>query len=181
MSMLIINFILFQVGWFACVLGAAYSLPWVGTVTVGLIVIFHISLSGKADRELLLILMAVLIGASWDSLLVWLQLLSYTSGMWSQNLAPHWIIALWALFATTLNVSLHWLKGRWLIATISGAIAGPLAYYAGHRLGAVIFSDAEVALMLLAIGWAVFVPMLLWFAQRLDGYTHLPNHRGAGT
>jgi hypothetical protein len=181
MPVLVINLILFQIGWFACVLGGAYSIPWFGTAMASMIVSYHLYKSSQPDRELLLIILAVIIGAIWDSLLVWMQVLSYASGMWSENLAPHWIIALWALFATTLNVSLNWLKGRWLIAAISGAIAGPLAYYAGHRLGAVFFSDTSVALVYLGAGWAVFVPLLLWLAQRLDGYDHLPNHQGVET
>jgi hypothetical protein len=180
MPVLLTNFILFQIGWFACVLGGANSLPWLGTLIACMIVTYHVYRSNQPDRELLLIVLAIIIGLVWDSLLVWMQLLSYASGMWSENLAPHWIIALWALFATTLNVSLNWLKGRWVIAVISGAIAGPLAYYAGHRLGAVFFSDTSTALLYLGAGWAVFVPVLVWLAQRLDGYDHLPNHQRVG-
>ena len=37
-----INFLLFQIAWFACVLGAANNLPWVGPLVVGLIVIYHL-------------------------------------------------------------------------------------------------------------------------------------------
>lgn len=173
MKMTLINFVLFQIGWFACVLGSAYSYPWLGTSIAILIISYHVLLSKFPAREIWLIIFAILIGGIWDSLLVWMQLISYNNGMWSQNLAPHWIIALWALFATTLNVSLRWMKGKWLIAVIAGAIAGPLAYYAGHRLGAVYFSDTSTALIYLGVGWAVFMPLLLLVSQRLDGYAHL--------
>jgi len=173
MSLKLINLILFQIGWFACVVGSAYSLPWQGTLAAILIVIFHIVKSRYPLLEFSLILCAILIGAAWDSLLVWMQLLTYTSGMWSPVLAPYWILALWALFATTLNVSLRWMKDRWLIATIAGAIAGPLAYYGGFKLGAVNFIDMENALLLLGIGWAVFTPLLFVLAHRFDGYAYL--------
>lgn len=171
------NFLLFQIGWFACVLGSVYSFPWLGTLTATLIVGYHIYRSQYPEREIWLVIVAIIIGGSWDSLLVWMQLISYNNGMWSANLAPHWIIALWALFATTLNVSLRWMKGRWLIAVLSGLIAGPLAYYAGHRLGAVNFSDISTALAALAIGWSVFMPLLLMLSQRLDGYSYLSEPR----
>ena len=175
----VVNFVLFQIGWFACVLGGAYLYPLAGTLIAILIVAFHIKHSIKPQHELILILMAVLIGTVWDSLLVAMDLLSYTSGIVVDDMAPYWIIALWALFATTLNVSLGWLKGQWVIAVLSGAIAGPLAYYAGHRLGAVVFNDMHTALIMLGMGWSVFVPLLLWLAQRYDGYQLSSGQQGA--
>ena len=62
--------------------------------------------------------------------------LEYPSGILLSNTAPHWIVAMWVLFASTLNVSLRWLRGRWALATLLGAVAGPLAYYGGAGLGA---------------------------------------------
>lgn len=173
MLLTLTNFILFQIGWFACVLGSTYSYPWLGTLIAALIVMLHVYRSKFPELEVWLIIAAIFVGAIWDSFLVWMQLISYNNGMLSENLAPYWIIALWALFATTLNVSLRWMKGRWIIAAVSGAVAGPLAYYAGHRLGAVNFTDMNMALLYLAIGWSFFVPLLLFLAKRLDGYVHL--------
>jgi len=77
---------------------------------------------------------------------------------------------MWGLFATILNVSLRWLRGRWLIAAIAGGLGGPLAYYGGHRLGALEFGDQSAALIALAIGWAVITPILMAVATRFDGY-----------
>jgi hypothetical protein len=77
---------------------------------------------------------------------------------------------MWGLFATILNVSLRWLRGRWLIAALAGSIGGPLAYYGGHRLGALEFGNQSAALIALAIGWAVITPTLMALATRFDGY-----------
>jgi hypothetical protein len=77
--------------------------------------------------------------------------------------------ALWALLGTTLNVSMGWLKRRALLAALMGAVAGPLSYVAGVRLGAAHFVDADRALLLLAIGWALAMPALMALAERLDG------------
>ena len=38
--------------------------------------------------------------------------LAYASGQWSATLPPLWMTALWAVFATSLNVTLRWLHGR---------------------------------------------------------------------
>ena len=84
---------------------------------------------------------------------------------------------MWGVFATTLNLSLRWLKGRWFIAILSGAIAGPLAYYAGARLGGVVFTEQMTALIALSLGWAVLMPLLMALSQRLDGFPNLTTVR----
>ena len=80
------------------------------------------------------------------------------------------MIALWPAFATTLNVSLRLLHRRIAMAGLLGAIAAPIAYYAGARLGAVEFVDPSAALLAIGAGWLVITPLLVWLAARLDGY-----------
>lgn len=177
MSPVLINFVTFQVGWFACVLGGAHQLPWFGTLLVSFIIAIHLLQANQPRAELSLILLAIAIGSVWDSFLVWQGWLEYPSGILLPNTAPHWILAMWAIFATTLNISLRWLKGRWLVAILSGAIAGPLAYYAGARLGGVVFTDQTIALLALSVGWAVLMPLLMALSQRLDGFPNLAAAR----
>lgn len=166
---LLFNFIAFQAGWFACVLAAARGWPWAGTVTAAAIVAWHVARAARPAEELKLITSAVLIGALWDSALTALGWLAFTSGTVIEGAAPHWILALWALFAMTLNVSLRWLQGRWALAAVLGAVAGPLSYWAGARLGAVVLVAPEFALGALAAGWAMMMPALLALARRYDG------------
>jgi hypothetical protein len=46
MSMIrLLNFVLYQVGWFACVLGAAYSRPYLGSAIALLLVFVHVGLA----------------------------------------------------------------------------------------------------------------------------------------
>ena len=166
----LINFMLFQLGWFACVLSGAAGRPWLGAVLAIVIIGWHIWRAPRPEAELKLIGVALVIGAVWDSLLVWQGWLNYPSGMLLPYAAPYWIVIMWALFATTLNVSLRWLKGRWLYALAFGALGGPLAYFAGQRLGAVEFIDMRNALLALLVGWALFTPLLLALSRRYDGY-----------
>jgi len=173
---LIINFVLFQLGWFACVLGGAWSLPWLGTLSVLAILAYHLSIANDVSNELSLIGVALLLGFVWDSIMVSSGILTYQSGMFHSGLAPHWIIAMWALFASTLNVSLSWLKDRYLIAMIFGAAGGPLAYYAGLKLGAVDMPDQTLALSALAIGWATIMPLLMWVSKRFNGFASASHH-----
>lgn len=169
------NFIAFQFGWFACVLGAAWGQPWVGSGIALVIIAWHLTRATQPRRELVLILAAAGIGAMWESLLVTLGWIQYPNGMLLDGTAPHWMIALWMLFATTLNVSLGWLKRSLLLGLVFGAIGGPLAYFGGARLGALEFIDPTAALTALAVGWGLLTPLLLVIARRWDGYARPVN------
>jgi hypothetical protein len=163
------NFVAFQVGWFACVLGAAHHLPWVGTALAAGIVAVHIGLAARPLQELKLVVCTLLMGVFWDSTLVTLGWLDFNSGFLVHGMAPHWILGLWALFAMTLNISLAWLKTHLLAAVVLGAIAGPLAYWGGVRLGAVSFVQPLPAVIALSLGWAFFTPLLAGLARHYNG------------
>ena len=163
------NAIAFQLGWFACVLGGANQMPWLGTLVVAMIVTWHLSRAQWPDRELVLLVAVGLLGAAWDSLLVAAGWLTYPSGTLLTNTAPHWIVAISVLFASTLNVSLRWLRGRRVLASLLGALAGPLAYYSGAKLGGVIIVEPLFAFTALTIGWAVFMPLFMKLSVYFDG------------
>jgi hypothetical protein len=170
------NFLIFQAGWFATVLGAANGAPWLGPVAVLAAVVVHLRTANDAGAELRLLGSAVALGLVADSLLLATGWIAYPNGSWVPGLAPYWIITLWALFATTLNVSMRWMAGRYLLAAVFGAVGGPLSYLAGARLGAMSFVDTGAAVTALAIGWALAMPLLMWLAARFEqrGRTRLP-------
>ncbi len=164
------NFLAFQTGWIACVLSGAHGVPLVGTGLALALVGAHILSARNRSEELRLVLLVALLGAIWDSLLTAAGWLKYASGVLVPGTAPYWIVAMWMLFATTLNVSLRWLRGRPLLAAVVGAAGGPLAYLAGSQLGGVVLAEPVLALTALALGWSVMVPLLVLLAQRLDGF-----------
>jgi hypothetical protein len=169
-----INFVAFQVAWFACVLGGANDRALAGTMVVGAVIGLHLALAQRPLPEALLIAVAAVIGLVWDSSLVALGLMSYPAGNFAPGLAPHWIVAMWALFATSLNLSMAWLKGRPWLAALFGAVGGPLAYLAGARLGGLQMPDPALALGVQALGWAVLLPVLTSLAARLNGFGPAP-------
>ncbi len=171
----VINFTLYQAGWFVCVLGAANQQPWLGVVAMLIIVAWHLKQAIQPIQELALSLVAVVIGGTFDQLMLNQQLVQYQAHGWSELLVPVWMLALWAEFATLLNVSLRWMRGRWLLAVLFGAIGGPLAYMAAELLGAVTlntmsFGGVPATYLTLSIGWAILTPMLLMLSQQLDGF-----------
>ena len=166
---LLLNFGMFQVGWFSSVLGAAKHLPWLGPAAMLVIVAVHLYMARQPARELMLIFACGFIGACFDSIFVAMNWVSYPSGLFSESMAPYWIITMWMLFATTLNVSLRWLKGRYLLAAVLGLVAGPGTYYTGEKLGGMVFLEPFPALLSLGIGWGLIMPLLIVLAERFDG------------
>lgn len=170
LTAVVANVLLFQAGWLAGVLGAAQGYPWLGVGAAAVVIAWHLARARRRAPELGLLALALVIGAAFENLLVRAGWLEFDAGVLVADTAPPWMIALWALFATTLNVSLRALHGRWAMAALLGAIGAPLAYYAGGRLGAVEFVDTTAALLAVAIGWLVLSPVLVASAARLDGY-----------
>jgi len=163
-----INFVAFQVAWFACVVSAASAVPHYGLLVAAGVVLLHLMLAQRKQAEALLLLSAVSMGLVFDSLLASTGWVRYPSGQWLPGLAPYWILALWAVFATTLNVSMRWLHGRLFLAALLGGVFGPLSYLGGARLGGMAFVQAWPALSTLAIGWALVMPALVALAVRLE-------------
>lgn len=163
------NLLAYQCAWFACVLGAAAQRPLVGVVVVLATLAWHLRRAHAPARELRLIAIAVAAGTVFESLLVatgWVRMPE--SGL--LGVTPWWMVALWASFATTLNVSLRPLREHVLLGAVAGAVAGPLAYYAGSRLGALEWVELLPGLALVGLGWALFTPLLLHAARRHDGF-----------
>lgn len=170
-SLLISNFILFQLGWFACVLGGANQWALIGSLVACLIIIIHLWRAASPIPEMRLLVAALVLGMTFESLLILSNISQYANGILLPGLAPHWMALMWGLFASTLNVSMRWIRHLPLPAiALLGAIFAPLSYWAGNRFGAVIFPDTTLALITIAAGWAVLFPLLVIIARHNDGY-----------
>lgn len=163
------NAAVFQAGWFASILSAANGMPWTAALSALAVVAAHLWLTQDFQAELKLMLAAGLIGAIWENALALAGWTVFQDGKLIANTAPLWMVAQWMLFATTLNLSLSWLKPRLAVAALFGAIGAPLSYLAGERLGALSMPQHQEALIALALGWAVLTPLLVLLARRWDG------------
>mgnify|MGYP003337800931 CR=1 FL=1 len=163
-----------QAGWFVCVLSAAHDAAWVGVAFVAILLGLHLWLAREPNRELRLVLWVVVAAVPWETLLIRAGLIDYPHGTLWAGFAPPWLLSLWVLFAIQLNVLFRWLRGRWWLATVLGAVAGPLSFRAGAALGAAQMPDVALTMGVLAAGWALWVPVLVWIGQRSDGTGQLP-------
>jgi hypothetical protein len=176
---LLINVAAFKLGWLSSVVGGAQQTPWLGPLVVFVAVALHLARAQRPSSEFVLILSCGLIGAVFDSALVAAGWVTFPSGMFSEAMAPYWIVTMWMLFGTTINLSMRWMRGRPLLASAFGFVGGPLAYLAGHKIGGIQFVDQPAAIAMLAIGWAVMMPLLMQLGVRLDGVSPESSRVGA--
>ena len=115
-----------------------------------------------------LLLAAGLLGLIFDTAFVAGGVFTPLQHLFPRPISPPWMICLWLNFAATLNVSMAWLRGRYLLAALFGAIGGPLAYYSGAKLGAIGALPTTTGMLLLAIGWGIMTPLLVWLARALS-------------
>ena len=159
-----INFILFQVGWLACVMSVARQMEWLAMISIGAAISIHLLLVKDRRPEIQLILVAGMIGLLLDSTLISLGVFVPTNNLNYPGLAPLWLVGLWMLFSITINHSLRWLHRRYILASLTGFIFAPVAYIAGQKLGALHFPQDQstlISLMIIGACWLVVTPLLL--------------------
>lgn len=174
---IVVNILLFKIGWITAVMSAARLMPIVGVTVMTVVILLHLYRSERPQIELLLLLACGALGAIWDSLLVAAGWLSYPSGTVIEYAAPYWIVVMWMLFATTLNTSLRWLRRRYLLAAVCGLTGAPAAYFAGARLDAIELLHFDAAMLALALGWSVLLPLMMRLSEYFDGTPELAAER----
>ncbi len=125
----------------------------------------HLSFTDDRQRELKLLLAAGLLGFLYDTTLVNAAVFSPLQHLVPRPFSPPWMVCIWMNFAATLNVSMVWLRGRYLLAAVFGAIGSPMAYYSGAKLGATQALISLNGMLVLAVGWGVMTPLLVWLAR----------------
>ncbi|MCP1376363.1 DUF2878 domain-containing protein [Dyella lutea] len=164
-----INAITYQLVWFAAIWGASSGHWWLAPLAL---LPFAAWMLGRPDggADALLMPIAVLLGAVLDSSLAASGLVAYVSPVPFVHAAPLWILSIWAAFSLTLRHSFRFLHGRPLLAAVLGGAGGPIAYLgAGRAWHAVAFPlGTTPAVIALAAGWAVAMPLLIGLATRVE-------------
>lgn len=161
MNWKLVNAIGYQLVWLVSVVGAAHGQLFAGPLAAIAFAVLVLAFGGERRADLRLIPLVLLIGLLTDSAWIELGWLDYSAPWPSAQFAPAWIVGIWVSFALTLNHSMAFLKGRYLLAAVLGAVGGPLSYWGASRgLGAVHFV-APVAIVLLGLGivWMGVFPL----------------------
>lgn len=163
-----LNFLLYQIGWFACVWGATSSHPSLAiAVAVGLVAV-HMGLTTQPISQSKLLMASFAIGLTVDTTLLAIGVCQFPTDSFVVWLPPVWMSILWIQFATTLRYSLLWISGRYGLAALLGLVCAPLAFLAGERMGAIQFLDPRVTSVgMLGLFWSAAMPLLVYVSDRL--------------
>jgi hypothetical protein len=162
MKFKILNLVIFQLGWAVCIFGGnlmavAYSL---------IALLIHNRYLVKTKSEWQLIGLVILVGITWDSLVVFFGLIFYPDAVWLG--LPVWLVCIWALFATTFMHSLLWLSRYYYFSVMLAAVFGPMTYWSGTELSDAYFGASPIISMLvIGAGWAALFPLGLHMAVRI--------------
>jgi hypothetical protein len=154
-----INFVAFQIGWFAAVLGAGSGKLWLGVAVIPMVVLLNLLLSQNWRRDLIITFAAAIIGFVVDTGLIAAGIFSPVPFLFPLPFSPLWMVMLWVNMANSLNSCMAWLRGRYFTGALFGAVGGPLAYVSGAKLGAAIPPSIS-GIAILAITWAAIFPAL---------------------
>lgn len=158
-----VNIVVFQIGWFGAVLGAANGKAWLGVVVALGAVLVNILLARDRRQEIELALAAAGLSLVFDTAMTAGGAFTPVPYILPAPVSPLWMIALWMNQAATVNSCMAWLKGRSVLCAVFGGVGGPLAYLGGAKLGAAAIPDTR-GLVILAVGWALAFPTLFAIA-----------------
>ncbi|MEO6236937.1 MAG: DUF2878 domain-containing protein [Vicinamibacterales bacterium] len=174
----LINYALYQAGWFACVLGGASHRPWTGFMIATILIVAHLTLSRDRSREVRLLVLTTAVGAVVEMVQIAAGTYGFTSGTVNDAFPPPWLLAMWAQFATTFRFSLRRVLTRPVSAALFGAAGGPLAFLAGERLGAVtLLPPLTHGLLRLSLGWAIALVVFSAVVRRVSPQPEAPRYR----
>ena len=164
----LVNYVLYQIGWFACVLGGAWHRPWTGCLIALALIGVHLMRSRERALEVRLIALATAVGVIVEMIQIATGTYRFTSGTAIDALPPAWLLTMWAQFATTFRSSLRPVIMRPARAVFLGAAGGPLGFLAGERLGAVtLLPPLTHGLLRLSISWAVALALFSLVVRRV--------------
>lgn len=162
------NVLSINIGWLACVWGAAHGVHWLGLSVVPILLAIHITCVGKRKIKTVLIVafISMVVGLGADTLLILMGTVEPNRWIMPPPLTTLWDVMIWANFSMALDVSLRFLQKRPLTAALLGAICAPGTYYAGDRLGALVFSEPVLGgLIWVGAVWFFVMPGLSLMAR----------------
>ncbi len=163
---IIVNAVLFQLLWFAAVIGSAKGFVWPYLLFSTLLIVWQLHPSHRHPSDLKVVAVAVVLGLIIDTLFLQFNVFKFADSFPVEGISPLWIILLWVGFALTVNHSMQWLNKHPLLPALAGAIFAPLSYLAGLRLGAVEYHiDPLLVSAFISVPWALALTILYTIAN----------------
>jgi len=154
---LLVNALLYQSIWLLCILAGDK-----GAIAGIFVLLLHLAITDRRMDDLKMMAFLLFIGLLVDGTLHQVGFFTFTISGFP---IPFWLMVIWLGLAITPHHSLAWLKNRPLLSLLFGALGGPLAYWAGVRLGAASFNLQPLySLFVLALVWGILWPAVMLFA-----------------
>lgn len=163
---------MFYVAWYGIVASAAMERVYLGLLLSAVVLIAHFYMIERRVHEALLMLIIVSVGFVIDTSLIHYGVLRFASpNPLNPDVAPFWILALYAVISTSINHSFSYIgQHMWLVAGF-GAIGAPVCYFFGAKLGAAeLLFPHYGSLFVLSIVWLFYLPLMFkinhWIAPK---------------
>jgi hypothetical protein len=165
----LVNIALLNVGWFAAVGGAAIGWPLLGPAFTLAWLGLHLRALGSGwRREAKFFAAAGTLGFLLDSCLVLGGAFAFPSQAQLGFPSTIWMVALWLNFAAGMLHGFRFILARPGLAAALGAVGGPLAYWGGVQLGAVVPAHALAFTLAVAVEWILAPVLLIDIIRRID-------------
>lgn len=153
----LLSFMSFNVGWWACALGASHGFPWAGPVLLPVLVGIHLKYAPVPRGEALFFVGLAALGFGVDTGLIRAGLFTVIP---QENHAPLWLVAMWVLLGLTWESMLMMRKNR-ILMIVSAAASGPFTYYCGEAMEILTYArPLWISLTLHGIVWTILTPLI---------------------
>ena len=167
-SIKIYDLIGFKICWVTCAFCTQWDQPYLGSLITLIFILLHLFIVQFNSRDIQIIFIASILGFIIDTLFFQFNLIQYQGGILANfQVAPLWIISMWAGFAITLLYTLDHIKNKYFTSSLLGIIGGPLSYSAGVEIGSITI-NYSFSYFLLAICWGVVVPLLFYIINLIS-------------
>lgn len=155
----ILNFLLFQIGWFSCLLLSGFW-PLLLGLLILLLHFFVIVPDGEKVSESVFLCKVLFVGFLLEALYLSADVLEKAD---QSELPSSWLLLIWLLFGSTFRYSMSWLRPKLVLAAAFSMIAAPMSYMSGAALnGSVALGEPMLtSIAFLGITWALIFPVLL--------------------
>ena len=167
-SNIMINYVGFTIVWFSCVYSGAKGDPIIALIPTFIFLFLHfLIVTDHLKEEIQLIFISIIFGILVDSSFSIFGIVQYNGTLdFAPNLAPLWIICMWAGFTAQINHAMQFLIGRYYLIGFYGLLA-PLAYLAGEGIGAAQVTDSYLAYGVISVAWSVSLLSLFKISEYL--------------
>lgn len=174
MMFIIINALLYTIGWWLSVYWGAssyYTSAWLPSFVIVLgQLIYLYRVDPKAFyQDLFLVLYALMIGYVMEFVFTRLGLITYSDQPQTVTL---WILMLYPAFVLTFNHSMKWLNDKRVYPILLGMFS-PLVYLCGYKMGACLFPMGFWTMSLVVIPcWCLFLHLMCNLNRRLKNIVY---------